>query len=59
MGKKGVYMSQPYFEGSVRMKLTLPKLGLGSPLGLPKLRSSIARVKTLALGCFVISLENY
>jgi len=25
-------MSQPYFEGSAKMKLTLPKLGLGSPL---------------------------
>jgi len=41
------------------MKLTLPKLGLGSPLGLPKLQSSIARVKTPCIGAFFISLENY
>jgi len=44
-------MSQPYFEGSVRMKLTLPKLGLGSPPGFPKLQSSIAGSKHLALRC--------
>jgi hypothetical protein len=31
---------------SVRMRLTLLKWGLGSPSGLPKLQSSIARVKT-------------
>jgi hypothetical protein len=37
--------------GSVRVKSTLPKLGLGSPLGLPKLQSSIVGVKILALGC--------
>jgi hypothetical protein len=41
------------------MKLTLPNLGLGSPLGLPKLQSSIARVKTLHPGVFFISLEIY
>jgi hypothetical protein len=29
-------MSQPHFEASVRMKLTLPKMGTWSPLGLPK-----------------------
>jgi hypothetical protein len=39
-------LSQPYFEESVRMRLTLPEWGLGSPLGLPKLQSSIAGVKT-------------
>jgi len=47
-------LSQPYFEGSVRMKLTLSKLGLGSPPGLPKLQSSIARVKTPRIGVFFI-----
>jgi hypothetical protein len=41
------------------MKLTLPKWGLGSPPGLPKLHSSIARVKTLCIGVFFISLESY
>jgi len=41
------------------MKLTLPKLGLGSPPGLPKLQSSIAGVKTPCIGVFFISLESY
>jgi len=39
-------LSQPYFEKSVRMRLTLPKWELGSPSGLPKLQSSITGVKT-------------
>ncbi len=29
-------VSQPHFEGSVRSPLTLLKMGLGSPPGLPK-----------------------
>jgi hypothetical protein len=41
------------------MTLTLPKWGLGSPLGLPKFQSSIARVKELRLEAFFISLESY
>ncbi len=41
------------------MKLTLPKLGLGNPQGLPKLQSSIAEVKTPRIGVFFISLESY
>jgi hypothetical protein len=41
------------------MRLTLPKWGLGSPLGLPKLQSSIARVKTPCIEAFFISLESY
>jgi hypothetical protein len=41
------------------MKLTLPKWELGSPLGLPKLQSSIAGVKTPHIGVFFISLESY
>jgi len=44
---------------SVRMKLTPPKLGLGSPPGLPKFQSSIVRVKTPDIGVFFISLESY
>ncbi len=41
------------------MTLTLSKWGLGSPLGLPKLQSSIARVKTPRLEVFLILLESY
>jgi hypothetical protein len=36
---------QPYFEKNVRMRLTLPKWGLGSPPGLPKVQNLIAKVK--------------
>jgi len=46
-------------KGSVRMKFTLPNLGLGSPLGLSKFQSSIAGVKTPRIGVFFISLESY
>jgi hypothetical protein len=52
-------MSQPYFEKNVSMKLTLLKWELGSPPGLPKLQSSITRVKTPRIEAFFISLENY
>jgi hypothetical protein len=41
------------------MKLTLSKLGLGSPSGFLKLQSSIAGVKTPCIGVFFISLESY
>jgi hypothetical protein len=41
------------------MKLTFPKWGLGSPLGLSKLQSSIAGVKTPHVGVFLITLERY
>jgi hypothetical protein len=40
------------------MKLTLPKLGTWSPLGLPKTQSLIAGVKTPCIGVFLISLER-
>jgi hypothetical protein len=49
---------QPHFEGSVRSPLTLPKMGLESPLGLPKTQSSIAGVKTPRLEVFFIPLER-
>ncbi len=52
-------LSQPYFEKSVRMRLTLPKWELGSLLGLPKFHSSIAGVKTPHIEAFFISLESY
>jgi hypothetical protein len=54
-----VAMSQPHFEKSVRMKLTLPKWELGSPSRLPKLQSSIARVKTPSIMTFFVSLKSY
>jgi hypothetical protein len=38
-------LSHPHFWRNVRMTLTLPKWGLGSPLRLLKLQSSIAGVK--------------
>jgi hypothetical protein len=41
------------------MKLTLSKLGLGSPSGLPKFQSSIARFKTPHIGVLFILLESY
>jgi len=37
----------------------IPKLGLGSPLGLLKFQSLIAGVKTPCIGVFIISLKNY
>ncbi len=52
-------VSQPHFWKSVRMTLTLPKWGLGSPPGLSKLQSSIARVKTPRLEMFFMSWESY
>jgi hypothetical protein len=51
-------MSQPHFEGVVRSPLTLPKMGLGSPPGLPKTQSAIAGVKTPCIEAFFISLER-
>jgi len=41
------------------MRLTLPKWGLGSPLGLPKPQSLIARFKTPCIRALFISLEIY
>jgi len=54
-----IQMSQPHFWKSVRMRLTLPKWGLESPLGLSKFQSSIVGVKTPRLEAFFISLERY
>jgi hypothetical protein len=51
-------MSQPHFEASVRMRLTLPKVGTWSPLGLPQLQSSTEEGKTPCLEVFFISLER-
>jgi len=41
------------------MKFTFSKWGLGSPPGLLKLQSSIARVRTPCIGVFFTSLESY
>jgi len=41
------------------MKLTLPKLGLGSPTRLLKFQNSIAGVKTTRIGMLFISLKSY
>jgi hypothetical protein len=51
-------MSQPHFEGSVRSPLTLPKMGLGSPLRLPNFQSVIAGAKTPCIEVFFIPLER-
>jgi hypothetical protein len=51
-------LSQPHFEGGVRGPLTLPKMGLESPPGLPKIQSSIVGVKTPCLEVFFIPLER-
>jgi hypothetical protein len=40
-------------------KFTFPKLGLGSLPGLPKLQSSITRVKTPCIEMLFISLKSY
>jgi len=51
-------LSQPHFEGSVRSPLTLSKMGLGSPPGLPKIQSTIAGVKILRIEAFFIPLKR-
>ncbi len=51
-------LSQPHFEASVKMKLTLPKVGTWSPLGLPKTQSLIARVKTPCIEILIILLKR-
>ncbi len=51
-------MSQPHFEASVKMRLTLPKVGTWSPPRLPQLQNSIAEVKKPCLEVFFIPLER-
>jgi hypothetical protein len=43
---------------SVRLTLTLPKWGLGSPPGLPKAQNAITGVKSPLLEVFFIPLER-
>jgi hypothetical protein len=42
-----------------KMIPSLPRWGLGSLMGLPKLQSSIAKVETLCIETFFIPLERY
>jgi hypothetical protein len=51
-------VSQPHFEASVKMKLTLPKVGTWSSPGLPKTQSLIAGVKTPRIEVFFIPFER-
>jgi hypothetical protein len=53
-----LYVSQPHFEASVRLRLALPKVGTWSPPGLVQLQSSIAEVKTPCIEMFFIPLER-
>ncbi len=52
-------LSQPHFEGIVRLPLTLLKMGLGSPLGFPKTQSAIAGLKKPCIGVFLVPLERF
>jgi hypothetical protein len=51
-------MSQPHIGLSVRMKLTLPKVGTWSPPGLPKIQSLIVGVKTPRIRVLFIPLKR-
>ncbi len=51
-------MSQPHFEASVRMRLTLPKVGTWSPPGLLRFQSSIVEGKTPRIEVFFIPFER-
>jgi hypothetical protein len=53
-----VILSQPHFEGSVRLPFTFSKMGLGSPLRLLKIQSAIAVVKTSCIKVIFIPLER-
>jgi len=51
-------LSQPHFEASVKMRLTLPKVRIWSPPGLPRFQSSTIEGKTPLLEVFFILLER-
>jgi hypothetical protein len=51
-------LSQPHFEGVVKSPFTLPKMGLGSPLRLPKTQSVIEGVKLPCVEAFFIPLKR-
>jgi hypothetical protein len=52
-------LSQPHFEGSVRSPLTLPKMGVWSPLRLLKTQMMISGVKKSLLEVFLKPLERF
>jgi len=52
------WLLQPHFENSVRLTLTLPKMGLGSPPGLLKTQNVIIGVKTPRIEVFFIPLKR-
>jgi hypothetical protein len=56
--RKMPMLLQPHFEASVRMRLTLPKVGTWSPSGLLQLQSSISGVKTPRLEVVFTILER-
>jgi hypothetical protein len=49
---------KPHFEGNLRSPLTLSKMGVWSPLGLPKTQKTISGVKTPCIEVFFIPLES-
>jgi hypothetical protein len=51
-------VSQPHFEVSVKMRLTLPKVRTWSPPGLPRFQRAIAEVKKPCFEVFFILLER-
>jgi hypothetical protein len=51
-------LSQPHFEASVRMRLTLPKVRTWNPPGLSQFQSSTIEGKTPHLEVFFIPLER-
>jgi hypothetical protein len=51
-------MSHPYFGQVWGWSLTLGKVGIWSPPGLPSVQSSTARGKTSRIGVFLVSLER-
>jgi hypothetical protein len=51
-------VSQPHFDASVKMKLTLPKVGTWSCLGLSKIQILITWIKSPCIKVFFIPLER-
>jgi hypothetical protein len=52
-------MSQPHFEGSVRLPLTLPKMGVWSPPRLPIIQKTTSGVKTPRMDVLFIPLKRF
>jgi hypothetical protein len=56
--RESIWVSQPHFRRSVRVKPTLPKVGSWSLSGLPKTQSSSLGVKTPRMAVFYIPLKR-